>query len=138
MINEHSMSETDFDWEFSAPHWIDFNAEDDPNVDKWFDLNLHNQQKTSVKDSTISQNPTTSINIRQSRLPRKKRNPNDPLNLPQSIDFSFGVTKIPENHSIDVNQLKAQKPSQIPKLKFASKSRLKPPSLRKIIKFDIN
>ena len=131
------MTETDFDWEFYAPHWIDFNAEDDPNADKWFDLNLDNKLKSSINNSSISQNPTASINIRQSKLPRRKRTADDPLNLPQNIDFSFEVSKIPENHSNDNKQLKNPKQSQIPKLKFGSKNHLKPPSLQKIIKFDI-
>lgn len=27
----------DIDWEFAAPHWFDFNREDDENVDTWFE-----------------------------------------------------------------------------------------------------
>ena len=59
----------DLDWEFSAPHWIDFTLEEDKNADKWFDE--INKNMNLLFDQNNS-SPNLTPKPRTSKLPIKR------------------------------------------------------------------
>lgn len=47
---ENSFHDSDFDWEFNAPHWHDFEKDDDlENPDSWFDQLENNGSLDKIK-----------------------------------------------------------------------------------------
>lgn len=47
---ENSLNDHDFDWEFNAPHWYDFDKEDDlENPDSWFDQLINSNDEDDKK-----------------------------------------------------------------------------------------
>jgi hypothetical protein len=58
------------DWEFQAPHWVDFTGPDDPDADSWFEA----QQPKDTKSERRLRFQTTTA-------PRQRRPENTPINV---------------------------------------------------------
>lgn len=119
-------------WEFMAPHWVDFNAEEDKNADKWFDLCVDVDINKDDQLRIQKNNPIQFM--KKSKLPRRKRDKDDPLNFPDYKKIKFKERK---NNTGSENYLNCSTKFEKKRNDFTVEGHLRPPALKSLKRFDI-
>ena len=119
-----SLQESDFDWEFNAPHWYDFEKEEDTEkVDAWFDIFTDDSETHSEikKDPITKSQPklkhATRIPISKTKNDKRKEF-NKSANLSQR---AISSSQIRNTSKTDQNRQKIQIIESMQSGKFPSK-----------------
>ncbi|KAK8899833.1 hypothetical protein M9Y10_002155 [Tritrichomonas musculus] len=99
---DSSFHDSDFDWEFNAPHWHDFEKEDDfDNPDSWFDEQQKKNQsiEKAQKEFSQSYNKETHKTRHPTRIPVSKVKGIKSQNSKNKSTTNFSSKFLSESHS---------------------------------------